>query len=178
MVIVGNFMADAVKGRDLSAWSAGLRKGIRTHRQIDSYTDNHPLTMKGRERLREHCGKYAGVALDLFYDHVIASRWEELRDEPLPDFTRRMYALLESHAHLMPARTQHMLPYMVRNDWLTSYARIDGIARALNGLAARVPAGELLLGAENVLQEHQAEFAEECLLFLPDLKNHLARIDA
>ena len=85
MVIVCNFMADAVKGRDLSAWSAGLRKGIRMHRQIDSYTDNHPLTLKGRERLREHCGKYAGVALDLFYDHVIASRWEELRDEPLPD---------------------------------------------------------------------------------------------
>lgn len=178
LVIVGNFMADAVKGRDLSAWSNDLQKGIRMHRHIDSFTDNHPLTLKGRERLREHCGKYAGVALDLFYDHAIASHWEQLSDEPLPAFAHRMYALLETHAHLMPPRTQHMLPYMVSNDWLTSYVGIYGIARALNGLASRVPGGEALIGAEQVLQAYQTEFAEECLLFLPDLEKHLALNDA
>ncbi|MEO7080938.1 MAG: ACP phosphodiesterase, partial [Flavobacteriales bacterium] len=163
LVIVGNFMADAVKGRDLSAWSSEVQKGIRMHRHIDSFTDNHPLTLQGRERLREHCGKYAGVALDLFYDHAIASHWNQLSEEPLPDFARRMYALLETHAHLMPPRTQHMLPYMVQNDWLTSYAGIHGISRALNGLALRVPGGEALIGAEQVLQAYKAEFAEECL---------------
>lgn len=178
LVIVGNFMADAVKGRDLSAWSSEVQKGIRMHRHIDSFTDNHPLTLQGRERLREHCGKYAGVALDLFYDHAIASHWNQLSEEPLPDFARRMYALLETHAHLMPPRTQHMLPYMVQNDWLTSYAGIHGISRALNGLALRVPGGEALIGAEQVLQAYKAEFAEECLQFLPDLEKHLALTDA
>ena len=88
MTIVGNFMADAVKGRDLSGWSAGLQTGIRMHRRIDSYTDNHPLTLLGRERLRAHCGKYAGVALDLFYDHAIASRWADLSAEPASRTTR------------------------------------------------------------------------------------------
>ncbi|MCB0758065.1 MAG: DUF479 domain-containing protein [Flavobacteriales bacterium] len=178
LVIVGNFMADAVKGRDLSGWSADLQTGIRMHRRIDSFTDNHPLTLKGRERLRPHCGKYAGVALDLFYDHAIASRWDLLNDEPLPDFTRRMYTLLKRHAHLMPDRTQQMLPYMVKNDWLTSYASIHGIARALRGLASRVPAGGSLIGAEEVLQAHYAEFQKECLLFLPELEDHLALPDA
>lgn len=177
LTIVGNFMADAVKGRDLSGWSAGLQTGIRMHRRIDSYTDNHPLTLKGRERLRSHCGKYAGVALDLFYDHAIASRWQELSAEPLPVFAQRMYHLLEEHALLMPERTRHMLPYMVENDWLTSYADIAGITRALKGLSTRVPAGAALLGAESVLEEHHAAFEQECMLFLPQLEHHLAAPD-
>lgn len=173
LTIVGNFMADAVKGRDLSGWSAGLQTGIRMHRRIDSYTDNHPLTLRGRERLRAHSGKYAGVALDLFYDHVIASRWDELSAEPLPVFAQRMYRLLLDHALLMPERTQHMLPYMMENDWLSSYAEVAGIKRALKGLSARVPAGEALLGAERVLVEHHADFERECMLFLPQLQQHL-----
>lgn len=178
LVIVGNFMADAVKGRDLSAWSPGLQKGIRMHRRIDSYTDDHPLTLRGRERLREHCGKYAGVALDLFYDHAIARQWGTLSDEPLPQYVQRMYTLLQVHRHLMPARTQHLLGYMVANDWLGSYARLDGIARALGGLAQRVPSGEVLRGAETVLYAHRAAYEAECLLFLNDLREHLMHTHA
>ena len=178
LTIVGNFMADAVKGRDLSGWSAGLQTGIRMHRHIDSYTDDHELTLRGRERLRAHCGKYAGVALDVFYDHAIASRWKDLSDEPLHDFAERMYALLEAHAPLMPERTRRMLPFMVEQDWLTSYAQVSGIARALKGLSMRVPAGKSLLGAEAVLIEHHEEFVEECMLFLPQLQARLNSTDA
>ncbi len=174
LVIVGNFMGDAVKGRDLSAWEPELQAGIRMHRRIDSFTDNHPLTLQGRERLREHCGKYAGVALDLFYDHAIAQRWDDLWPEPLEQFTQRMYRLLEQHSHLMPQRTRHMLGYMVRNDWLAGYIEIAGIARALRGLAVRVPGGEALLGAESVLVQHHAAFEQECMHFLKDLRSHLA----
>ncbi len=178
LVIVGNFMADAVKGKDLSAWSPGLQTGIRMHRRIDSYTDAHPLTLQGRERLRAHCGKYAGVALDLFYDHAIARHWPELSDEPLHAYAQRMYALLQAHSPLMPDRTRDMLPYMVANNWLESYARLDGIARALNGLSGRVPAGDVLRGAETVLLAHRPAFEAECLQFLEDLRNHLHQGDA
>jgi acyl carrier protein phosphodiesterase len=178
LVIVGNFMADAVKGRDLSGWSAGLQRGIRMHRMIDSYTDNHPLTLIGRERLRAHCGKYAGVALDLFYDHAIASNWKLLSPETLPVYAERMYALLGSHAQLMPDRTQHMLAYMSRHDWLSSYATVTGISRALAGLSMRVPGGEVLQGAEEVLVAHHEKFVEECMHFLPQLRAHLNDTDA
>lgn len=174
LVIVGNFMADAVKGRDLSHWPTGLRKGIRMHRRIDDFTDNHPLTLEGRKRLWPHSGHYAGVVLDLFYDHVIASNWDRLSDEPLDLFTSRMYDLLQTHRKLMPERTRFMLTYMVRDDWLGSYSRIDGVARALRGLASRVRGGEALLGAEEVLRSHRADFVAECLLFLPQLEAHLA----
>ena len=173
LLIVGNFMADAVKGRDLSAHPEGIQRGIRLHRRIDSFTDQHAITLQGRERLRAHCGKFAGVALDIFYDYCIASTWNE--EENLPAFSRRMYALLEAHAHLMPERTQRMLPYMVQGDWLTSYSKLDGIAAALNGLARRVPHGSVLVGAEQVLAAHLAAYVGECSSFLLDLRTHLSR---
>lgn len=173
LVIVGNFMADAVKGRDLGRFDPDVRRGIRLHRTIDVFTDQHPLTLAGRERLRAHAGKYAGVALDLFYDHVLAANWHELHDEPLPVFSRRMYALLEAHGHLLPERTRGMLPYMMRHDWLGSYAGIEGIGRALEGLSVRVPAGAPLRGAERVLDAHYADYRTEGLAFVREIREHL-----
>jgi len=173
LVIVGNFMADAVKGRDLDRFDPDVQRGIRMHRTIDVCTDQHPITLAGRERLREHTGKYAGVALDVFYDHVIAANWQELHPEPLPVFAQRMYALLQDHAHLMPLRTRDMLPYMVRYDWLTSYAQVDGIGRALHGLSRRVPAGAALQDAEQVLQRYYTEYRTEGLAFLREMERHL-----
>ncbi len=173
LVITGNFMADAVKGRDLSQHPEGIQRGIRLHRRIDTFTDQHAITLRGRERLRAHCGKFAGVALDIFYDHCIASTWSE--EDSLAAFTRRSYALLEAHAHLMPERTRRMLPYMIQGDWLGSYATLDGIAAALAGLARRVPHGSVLIGAEQVLAAHLDEYVGECSAFLRDLRTHISR---
>jgi acyl carrier protein phosphodiesterase len=173
LVIVGNFMADSVKGRDLSRHPEAVQRGIVMHRTIDVFTDQHPITLAGRERLRAHAGKYAGVALDVFYDHVLAANWAALHPEPLADFTGRMYALLQAHQHLMPEATRHMLPYMVRYDWLTSYARIEGIGRALEGLSRRVPAGAALSGAERVLEAHYADYRAEGLAFVAELERQL-----
>lgn len=173
LTITGNFMADGVKGRDLSAYSEGLQRGIRMHRAIDTFTDTHPITLVGRERLRAHCGKYAGVALDLFYDHLIASRWDRFHPEPLPRFAQRMYALLTANEHLMPPGQRRMLPYMVQGDWLTSYATLTGIGRALTGLSRRVPGGDVLNGAETVLAAHLAAYRAEAEAFLPALREHL-----
>lgn len=173
LVITGNFMADAVKGRDLSSHPEGIQRGIRLHRRIDTFTDQHALTLRGRERLRPHCGKFAGVALDMFYDHCIASTWNDTED--LASFARRSYAVLQAHAHLMPERTRYMLPYMVQRDWLSSYARIEGIADALSGLARRVTNGSRLVGAERVFAAHRDAYIGECSAFLQDLRTHLSR---
>lgn len=175
LVITGNFMADAVKGRDLSMHLPGVQEGIRLHRRIDMFTDNHPITLTGRERLRAHCGKYAGVALDVLYDHCIANSWHDLHDEPLPQFADRIYTLLTAHADLMPERTRMMLPYMVTGNWLGTYATVEGVGRALDGMSRRVPAGVRLRGAEQVLRRHYEEYVAECSSFLRDLRIHLLR---
>jgi acyl carrier protein phosphodiesterase len=173
LVIVGNFMADAVKGRDLSRFPAEVEQGIRLHRAIDDLTDKHPLQRAGRERLRTYAGRYSGVVMDLFYDHLLASDWARWHPEPLPAYAQGMYHLLGQHHALLPQRTQGMLPYMVQGDWLASYAHVQGLARALNGLAQRVPEGHVMRGAEQVLLEFEAEYRSEFERFLPELRTAL-----
>jgi acyl carrier protein phosphodiesterase len=176
LVIVGNFMADAVKGSDLSAHHPDVVRGIRMHRAIDVFTDTHPLTRTGRLRTRSHAGRYAGVVLDLFYDHLLAVHWERWHAEPLAEFNLRMYGLLEAHREHLPPRTLAMLPYMVRHDWLGSYARVEGIGRALEGLAQRVPAGASMRGAERLLREHGDAYLAEFEAFLPEVEHHVRTV--
>ena len=173
LVTVGNFMADEVKGRDLSRFLPAVERGIRLHRAIDSYTDQHPAQRSGRARVRTHAGRYAGVAMDLFYDHLLASRWSEHHPEPLHRFTQRMYALLHEHSDLLPMHTRLMLTYMEADDWLGSYARIDGIAQALAGMAHRTGAGDFLRGAEKVLVEHRTAYEAEFDGFLYVFRSHM-----
>lgn len=175
LVIVGNFMGDAIKGRDLSRFDPKLEEGIRRHRAIDTFTDAHPVQRAGRERLREHAGRYSGVVMDLFYDHLLARDWDRWHDEPLASFTARMYALLEAHADLMPDRTRHMLSYMTAHDWLGSYATAEGLAGALNGLSRRAREGAPMRGSERVLMEHFDRYREEFGIFLPEISVHVGR---
>lgn len=173
LVITGNFMADAVKGRDLSRFAPRIQEGIRLHRRIDSFTDAQRPVHAGRAALRAHAGRYAPVAIDLFFDHLLARDWGRWHPEPLSDFTGRMYTLLQEHAADMPERTQRMLPYLVGGDWLRTYASLDGIGRALHGMARRFQGAGPLAGAESVLAAHIAEFEQEFDAFLPALKDHL-----
>lgn len=171
-VTVGNFMADAVKGRDLSRYAEGLQRGIRLHRAIDSFTDSHPVQHQGRERAHAFAGRYASVVMDLFYDHILAAHWNEFHLEPLPAFAQRMYRMLERNLEVMPDRTRRMVPYMIQGDWLTSYATMEGIGWALDGLSRRVPEGASMRGAEAVLREHLATYTAEFREFLPGIIEH------
>lgn len=177
LVITGNFMADAVKGRDLSRFDPVVQRGIRLHRRIDTFTDAYRADHPGRAALRAHAGHYAPVVMDLFFDHLLARDWQRWHPEPLPRFAARMYGVLQAHAHLMPERTRHMLPYLVAGDWLTSYAGLDGLGMALQGLSRRAPQGSRMAGAETVLASHQHHFEAEFEPFLRGLIHHLRELE-
>jgi acyl carrier protein phosphodiesterase len=176
LVTVGNFMADAVKGRDLSRFDPRLEQGIRLHRAIDMFTDGSPVQSLGRARVHAHAGRYSSVVMDMFYDHLLASNWHLLHNEPLPEFAARMYDLLQAHEHLMPERARRMLPYMVAGDWLSTYATLEGVGRAIAGLARRVPRGTVMIGAERVLEEHLGTYTAEFKLFLPTIETAVAHL--
>ncbi|MBV6405667.1 MAG: DUF479 domain-containing protein [Flavobacteriales bacterium] len=174
LVITGNYMADAIKGGDLGRFPEGLRKGIRLHRAIDHYTDGHPLARAGRERVRDHAGRYAPVVMDLFYDHLLAVHWAAVHPEPLHLFTARMYAVLGAHAAWMEGRPARMLPHLIAEDWLGAYARREGLAAALGGMARRAPEGHVMAGAEAVLWQHYDAYRAEFIGFLTDIERATA----
>lgn len=172
-VVVGNFAAEAVRGRaGLLAYPEPVQRGIRLHRFIDSFTDAHPAVRRTTARLREAgLGKWAGVVSDVGFDHLLARDFARYHpQEPLSDFAQRQYQLLHQRRHELPERLQEMLHYMRQHDWLSGYAHPEGLHRALLGLSRRVPAAAVLAtGAAAFLAElpaYEANFAE----FWPELR--------
>lgn len=159
-----------MKGRDLrSRFRPGIAAGIGLHRAIDEYTDGHPVVDRSKQRLRPELRHYSPVVADMFYDHFLAANWSRYHTEPLPRYAAGVYRLLESYHDVLPAKVKEMLPYMVRGNWLVSYSRIEGIQRALSGMAARTPYESGMETATHLLRTHYERFEEDFTEFFPDL---------
>ncbi|HIN38704.1 MAG TPA: DUF479 domain-containing protein [Flavobacteriales bacterium] len=166
---IGNFIADSVKGSDLSKFSATVQTGILLHRKIDHYTDNHPVVMKSKVRLRPQFHKYSPVIVDVFYDHFLAKNWNNYASQPLEEFIACAYKLLSDNFELIPGRTQMMLPYMIKDNWLLHYREIEGIRRALTGMARRSKFESKMEYATISLEKNYKQFQEEFETFFPEL---------
>jgi acyl carrier protein phosphodiesterase len=130
----GNLVADGVKGSDLSDWPAEVAKGIRHHRRVDAFVDAHPVIAEVRGRAPDRQRRYAGIALDLVWDHFVARELRlASRDSPL---VRRSYRLLR--ARPAPARLATMMPVLVDQDWLRRYADFAFTCRAIAGIGQRL----------------------------------------
>jgi acyl carrier protein phosphodiesterase len=166
-IMVGNFIADFVKGNKKNAYPDRVRKGIEIHRQIDDFTDHHVVTGRSKDKLRGKYGKYSGIIVDLFYDHFLAANFSEYSKVPLQDFSQNTYAILNKHSDLLPEGVHYFLPFMIERNWLLNYATIEGIGRALSGLSLRV-SFENKMGESVVdLKEHYQSFENDFREFFP-----------
>ena len=167
-IMVGNFIGDFVKGRNLSdRYEPEIVAGIEMHRAIDLFTDHHPNVAQSKDRLRPKYRHYSGVIVDVFYDHFLARNWNHYHPETLADFARRTYAIIQEHNAILPDDVKHMLPYMIQGNWLLNYARVEGIHRALSGMATRTPYLSRMNEATVDLEASYDEFKKEFEEFFP-----------
>jgi acyl carrier protein phosphodiesterase len=171
--MVGNFIGDFVRGRDLVAqFGEGIAQGIELHRAIDEFTDKHPVVRQSKHRLRPGYRHYAPVIVDVFYDHFLANLWANYHPEPLEGYARSAYQLIETHYSIVPNQVKNMMPYMMKGNWLLNYASIEGINRALTGLSRRATHVSKMEHASQDLQRHYQEFKNEFEDFFPELKKY------
>ena len=52
--MIGNFMADSIKGNQFLQYPSPVKEGILMHRFIDSYTDSHHKVLVNIQMLRPH----------------------------------------------------------------------------------------------------------------------------
>jgi len=129
--ILGNFIADHVKGSDILKYSDTVKKGISMHRAIDTYTDQHPVVKQSIARLRTDFRKYAGVVVDMYYDHFLSAYWDEYSPIDLPSFTKTRYDILNTFQPILPMRSARLLFYMEKQNWFVKIGRF--ILRKFNG---------------------------------------------
>lgn len=171
--MIGNFIGDFVKGRNLyEQYEYEIALGVELHRAIDEFTDRHPSFKNSKARLQPRYRHYAGVITDIFYDHFLAHHWNDYHPSLLPDFAEEVYRLMDKYFDVLPPRVKYMLPFMTKGNWLANYARIEGIDRALKGMARRtVHTSNMEYAIEELIGSYN-HFREDFNNFFPDIKNY------
>ncbi|NUY79864.1 DUF479 domain-containing protein [Flavobacterium sp. MAH-1] len=172
---IGNFMADGIRGKEYETMHPDIQKGVMLHRFIDTYTDSHPVFRKSTKRLHEKYHHYAGVIVDVVYDHFLAKNWSRYSDEKLEDFVDNFYRSLESNYDLLTDKTKGMMPYMIKYNWLWDYQFVDGIARILYQMDQRTRNNSKMQFAIEELKEFYTEFESEFIEFFEDLRQNAAQ---
>ena len=170
LVKIGNFMADSIKGKKYRKYGPQIQKGIILHRAIDFYTDTHPVFKESSHRLSERYRHYSGIIVDIFYDHFLAANWKDYCDIPLEEYTLKFYELLKRNYEVLPSNVKNFLPYMIEQNWLLSYASIDGIQSVLNGMNKRTKLKSGMDQATDELKLHYDDFENEFRLFFEDVQ--------
>jgi acyl carrier protein phosphodiesterase len=176
-LMIGNFIADHIKGNKISKYSLEIKKGIELHRNIDYYTDHHPEFIKTRERLHENQHKYAGVVADIFYDHFLAVHWRKYADISISNFTNFCYGVLLKNYTLLPSRSKRILPFLMMQNWLVNYKTFDGLNRSFELMARRVKYKSNIHDAVDDLKKDYEAYNEEFLKFFPDMLEFVTKTE-
>lgn len=169
-VIIGNFIADSIKGSKYNSYPVEIQKGILLHRQIDTITDAHPAFRKSTKRLHKNYGHYSGIIVDIFYDHFLAKNWSDYSDIPLDAYIQTFYKLLRDNFDILPANIQKMALVMIEGNWLLIYAELEGIDRVLAGMNRRTKNRSGMDKAGQELKEFYTLFEADFKLVMKDLQ--------
>ncbi|QHV93844.1 acyl carrier protein phosphodiesterase [Spirosoma endbachense] len=178
-LLIGNFIGDFIKGNPAHPrHKLTLHEvaGVRLHREIDTFTDAHPDVAAVRELLHPRCHKYAGVAVDVFFDHFLARNFDQLTGESLPDFTRYFYSALQRLSPRFPTPAARMLHALVRYDWVMGYQTTEGIDQSLKGISRRTAFPSGLDTAIIDLVLYYDQIGEHFMHFWPELVDHVEQI--
>jgi len=173
-MIIGSFLGDFVKGKQYQNFDETIARAILLHREIDRYTDFHPIFRQSKRRLQAEHNHYSGVILDIFYDHFLATNWPNYSPDPLPDFADTVYFTLNQQLSLLPVRAQRVLHYMSQHNWLVNYASREGVHRTLKGMESRSPYPNQMSQAVTDLDQHYDAFQQEFTEFFLDIQQHVS----
>ncbi|KPG90356.1 MULTISPECIES: ACP phosphodiesterase [unclassified Pseudomonas] len=168
--LLGSLYGDFVKGRLQGQFAPEVEAAIQLHRRIDVFTDRHPLVDIALGRFTETRRRYAGIVLDVFFDHCLARDWKLYAEQPLEVFTADVYRVL-THERQLPDRLAKIAPHMVANDWLGSYQQFEVLEQVLRGISRRLSRPEELAGAMQELRRLYEPLSEDFALFYPQLQD-------
>ncbi len=168
-ILIGNFISDAIKGKKYKKYPKEIQAGILLHREIDTFTDAHPIVRKSMRRLNKRYRHYNGVIIDILYDHFLAKNWSNYSEIPLELYAENVYSFLNKNIATFPEETQHLLPYMIQYNWLVNYASLEGIERVLKGMNKRTKGISQMDLAIEDLKINYTEFENDFTAYFQEL---------
>ena len=172
--LLGSLYGDFVKGRLKGMWPEPVEQAIWLHRRIDVFTDQHAIVERAKARFTQTQRRYSGILVDVFFDHCLACHWGQYANEPLPQFTQKVYQTL-THTPNLPESLARIAPHMVKHDWLGSYKEFAILDQVISGIAKRLSRPDALALGFAQMQELYAVLNQDFAHFYPELMAFAAR---
>lgn len=173
-----NLYGDFVKGRDLSAHSQFVQSGILLHREIDSYIDRHPIVIELLHHLYSSLPKVSGIAVDLYFDHLLAKNWESYHQIPYSQFLHNFYIAKIENEDEYSEEFLHFIQLLVDRDWMSHYSKFEGLTQVCRGLSARISFENTLSSAPRVFLENEDLISRTFEQFMSEGINHFRNYHA
>ena len=168
-LILGNMLADFIRGGIIDVFNPGIQKGILLHREIDNFTDHHPVVERTKVRLRPVFNHYSPVVGDMFYDHFLAANFAKYSPIPLGSYAKIIFRIMDQHNEILPDRLKKFMDFVRFLKIFESYASIEGMEEVLEIMARRTNyISHLELGGQELrknYEHYEADFKE----FFPEL---------
>lgn len=169
---LGNLLGEVVKGNKFNDYPDEIKKGILLHREIDSFTDQHPIVKNSSSYFHSTQHKYSPIIVDLIYDYFLIKHWRKFHPTSFYMFKENCYELFNYNFDNFPSNLQQLLTHLLKHDWFENYSSINGIQSTLNGISKRTKFDNKLSLAKNTILENEKELEEDFLIFFPDLIQH------
>ncbi len=173
-LMIGNFIADAIKGKDFNLLPEGIQKGVILHREIDTFTDNHPIFRQSKRRVSSEFGLYSGVLIDMYYDHFLAKNWDQYHELKLEDFVDEVYVILATRKNELPDFARFVSEKMIYHNWLCAYKDLEKMRDILFQMSKRINFKKNLHESMPLLKSQYQEFEDDFNVFMDEMiKKHL-----
>ncbi len=169
---IGNLIADFVKGKLDNQYTHNITNGIKLHRKIDSYTDTHEIVLNCKKLFSKERRRFAGIIIDITFDHFLANKWDEYSCENLNEFAHRVYAILIGNMKIIPTSMHRIIPHMTENNWFVSYRNIDVIERAINSISYRLKKPNSIIGSIDEVKDNYQQLETAFDDFFPQLQTY------
>jgi acyl carrier protein phosphodiesterase len=168
-LMLGNLVADFTRKAKFGDFSSEVQRGIKLHHFIDDFTDSHSLVDAAKALIRPQQGKFSGVVMDIYFDHLLARDYHFWHEESLADFAQNAYRLFNCRKEELPETTLGMLHYMEKGNWLYNYASHNGLSQSLEGMSRRTAYNNSMHLAAMQLQELEVDIKPLFESFYPEL---------
>ncbi len=172
--MIGNFLADMTTLKETRSIPNVYQEGVRLHRSIDHFTDQHPAVRSSIGLIRPEQRKYSPVVIDIYYDFLLYKNWSLYMDLPFELFTQKAYGILEKHLPSIPTRLHLRIRKMIAAKWLDQYTHYPGLHDVFMRLKYRSSFDNQLHNAALHLQEKESELSGHFREFFPELMEHVS----
>jgi acyl carrier protein phosphodiesterase len=174
-LIAGGFLGDFLKGRVPQDLPPALAVGVRLHRRIDAFSNQHPGIRRSCDRFPRELRRFAPIFVDVVADHLLARHWHRYHPAPLSAFTAEAYAAIRPHVERLPEAGRRFFRFMAEEDLLARYREAEAMHRGLESVTRRLRRSAINQVVRDAVEAHLAGLDADFLDYFPDLIDHAAR---